>query len=58
MQKSSPLSLLLAKDERKKLIRNTGIGKIVKITGRRNSKGTSFGNAEKWGWGGWLLLLT
>lgn len=46
MQKSSPLSVLLAKDGRKEIRKDTGIGKISQITGRRDTEGLYFGNAE------------
>lgn len=45
MQKSSPLSVLLAKDGRKELRKNIENGKISQITGRRDSEGLCFGNA-------------
>lgn len=57
MQKSSPLSVLLAKDGRKQLRSNIGIGKIGQVTGRIDSEGIYFQNAEKWAWGSWSLLL-
>lgn len=37
--------------------RKIGIGKISQITGRRDSEGIYSGNAEKWEWDGWSLLL-
>lgn len=37
--------------------RKIGIGKISQITGRRDSEGIYSGNAEKWGWDDWSLLL-
>lgn len=46
MQKSSPLSVLLAKAGRKEIKKNIGIGKISQIAGRRDSERLYFGNAE------------